>query len=59
MLRWTPRRRVPGRGGMFLLEGPLGLRFLTRSRLFTDEKWEVLSAAEPPGTGPSSAARIA
>jgi len=27
---------VPGRGGMFSLEGPEGLRFLTRSRLFTD-----------------------
>jgi len=26
---------VPGRGGMFSLEGPEGLRFLTRSRLFT------------------------
>ena len=29
---------VPGRGGMFSLEGPLGVRFLTRSRLFTDEE---------------------
>lgn len=29
---------VPGRGGMFSLEGPHGLRFLTRSRLFTDEE---------------------
>jgi len=27
---------VAGRGGMFSLEGPEGLRFLTRSRLFTD-----------------------
>jgi uncharacterized protein len=27
---------VPGRGGMFSLEGPEGLRFLTRSRLYTD-----------------------
>ncbi|MCA1030365.1 DUF779 domain-containing protein [Bacillus timonensis] len=25
---------VPGRGGMFSLEGPLGVRFLTRSKLF-------------------------
>jgi hypothetical protein len=33
---------VPGRGGMFSLEGPEGLRFLTRSRLFTDEEWEVV-----------------
>ena len=33
---------VPGRGGMFSLEGPEGLRFLTRSRLFTDEEWTAL-----------------
>lgn len=29
---------VPGRGGMFSLEGPLGQRFLTRSRLYTEEE---------------------
>jgi len=29
---------VPGRGGGFSLETPEGLRFLTRSRLFTDEE---------------------
>ncbi|HJS92394.1 MAG TPA: DUF779 domain-containing protein [Steroidobacteraceae bacterium] len=29
---------VSGRGGMFSLEGPLGLRFLTRSRLYTEEE---------------------
>ncbi|KIG10664.1 DUF779 domain-containing protein [Caballeronia concitans] len=29
---------VPGNGGMFSLERPTGLRFLTRSRLFTDEE---------------------
>ncbi|TCJ15377.1 DUF779 domain-containing protein [Parasulfuritortus cantonensis] len=34
---------VPGRGGMFSLEGPEGLRFLTRSRLYTDEEWAELS----------------
>jgi uncharacterized protein (DUF779 family) len=33
---------VPGRGGMFSLEGPTGLRFLTRSRLFSDEELAVL-----------------
>lgn len=27
---------VPGRGGMFSLEGPTGRRFLTRSELFSD-----------------------
>jgi uncharacterized protein (DUF779 family) len=33
---------VPGRGGMFSLEGPEGLRFLTRSRLYTEEEWAKL-----------------
>jgi uncharacterized protein (DUF779 family) len=41
---------VPGRGGMFSVEGPEGLRFLTRSRLYSDEEWAVLEAREaPPG----------
>lgn len=35
---------VPGRGGMFSLEGPLGRRFLTRSRLYDDEEWAWLEA---------------
>ena len=35
---------VPGRGGMFSLEGPEGVRFLTRSRLFTDDEWAMLAA---------------
>ena len=34
---------VDGRGGMFSLEGPEGKRFLTRSRVFTDEETEVLN----------------
>jgi uncharacterized protein len=29
---------VPGRGGMFSLENGRGMRFLTRSRLFTDDE---------------------
>ncbi|MFD0619579.1 DUF779 domain-containing protein [Paenibacillus sp. GCM10027629] len=33
---------VPGRGGMFSLEGPEGKRFLTRSRLFTEEERRLL-----------------
>jgi uncharacterized protein len=33
---------VPGRGGMFSLEGPTGLRFLTRSRLYDDAEWECV-----------------
>ena len=34
---------VSGRGGMFSLEGPEGLRFLTRSRVYTDEEWAQLA----------------
>ena len=37
---------VPGRGGMFSLEGPEGLRFLTRSKLFTDEERAILENRE-------------
>src|ERR1700712_4663072 len=29
---------VPGMGGMFSLEGPEGVRFLVRSRVFTDDE---------------------
>jgi uncharacterized protein (DUF779 family) len=35
---------VPGRGGMFSLEGPEGVRFLVRSRVFTDEEIGALRA---------------
>ncbi len=37
---------VDGRGGMFSLEGPEGKRFLTRSRIFTDDEWNALKYAE-------------
>lgn len=33
---------TPGRGSSFSLEIPLGVRFLTRSRLFTDEEVQHL-----------------
>ena len=36
---------VPGRGGMFSLDGPEGLRFLIRSRVFDDAEIEGLRAA--------------
>lgn len=36
---------VPGRGGMFSLENGEGVRFLVRSRLFTDEEYAPLQAA--------------
>jgi hypothetical protein len=50
---------VPGRGGGFSLEAPLGYRFLTRSRLFDDAEYHALEAAGPAPRGPqmASAAR--
>jgi uncharacterized protein (DUF779 family) len=45
---------VEGRGGMFSLEGPEGLRFLTRSRLYTDDEWQALESQSMP-TGARSA----
>jgi uncharacterized protein (DUF779 family) len=33
---------IPGRGGGFSLEVPEGMRFLTRSRIYTDQEWDVL-----------------
>ncbi|KQY38870.1 UDP-glucose 4-epimerase [Nocardia sp. Root136] len=39
---------VPGRGGGFSLEAPEGVRFLIRSRLFTDEEAGALESAPPP-----------
>lgn len=37
---------VPGRGAGFSLEAPEGFRFLTRSRLFTDEEVADLASVE-------------
>ncbi len=39
---------VPGRGTGFSVEAPEGLRFLTRSRLFTEEETAELDASGPP-----------
>jgi uncharacterized protein len=39
---------TPGRGASFSLEIPEGVRFLTRSRLFTDEECEKLATAGVP-----------
>jgi len=36
---------VPGRGGMFSLENPEGVRFLIRSRVFRDDEIEALRSA--------------
>lgn len=43
---------VPGRGAGFSLEAPSGVRFLTRSRVFTDEESAELDRAGPPHRGP-------
>lgn len=37
---------VPGRGGMFSLENGEGVRFLTRSRVYTDEETRNLAPVE-------------
>jgi uncharacterized protein (DUF779 family) len=39
---------VPGRGSGFSVEAPEGVRFLTRSRVFSDEEAAELEAAGPP-----------
>ena len=36
---------VPGRGGMFSLDGPTGRRFLVRSRFYEDAEWAQLVKA--------------
>ena len=45
---------VPGRGAGFSLEAPEGMRFLTRSRVFTDAEVADLEAAGPPPRGSAS-----
>ena len=42
---------VAGRGSGFSVEAPEGVRFLTRSRLFTEEETAALEAQGPPPTG--------
>ena len=46
---------VPGRGAGFSLEAPEGYRFLTRSRVFTDEEVAELALAGPVTRGPKRA----
>ena len=41
---------VDGNGGMFSLDNGSGRRFLTRSRLFTDDECAVLQAQARPST---------
>ncbi|MBI5531394.1 MAG: DUF779 domain-containing protein [Deltaproteobacteria bacterium] len=49
---------VPGRGGGFSLEAPEGVRFLVRSRLFSDSEIRELNEepAPPHGLDPREAA---
>jgi uncharacterized protein len=42
---------VPGRGAGFSLEGPEGVRFIVRSRVFSDEESQALEAAGEPQRG--------
>ena len=42
---------VSGRGSGFSLEAPEGVRFLTRSRMFTPEETAELEVAGEPATG--------
>ena len=42
---------VPGRGAGFSLEAPEGVRFLTRSRVFTDDEVAALKQGGPPARG--------
>lgn len=43
---------VKGRGSGFSLEAPEGYRFLTRSRVYTDQEQTALDAEGPPPRGP-------
>jgi uncharacterized protein (DUF779 family) len=47
---------VPGRGGGFSLEAPKGVRFLTRSRVFTDEEYLQLQKEPALHRGPPDSA---
>ncbi|RNJ51236.1 DUF779 domain-containing protein [Methylocystis hirsuta] len=44
---------VPGQGGMFSLDNGTGLRFLTRSRLFSDAELAHLASATPAADSPA------
>ncbi len=46
---------VPGRGSGMSLEAPEGIRFLTRSRVFTDEESALLVSAGEPARGNAKA----
>lgn len=43
---------VPGRGAGFSVEGPRGVRFIIRSRVFTDDEYRAQQAEPPLHVGP-------
>jgi uncharacterized protein (DUF779 family) len=43
---------VKGRGSGFSAEAPEGVRFLIRSRVFTDDEYHALQREGPPPRGP-------
>lgn len=45
---------VPGRGSGFSLEAPEGVRFITRSRLYSEIEKQTLAKLGPPPRGPES-----
>jgi len=45
---------VRGRGAGFSLEAPEGMRFLTRSRVFSDAELDELDRGGPPPRGPDA-----
>ncbi|HEY8247936.1 MAG TPA: DUF779 domain-containing protein [Hyphomicrobium sp.] len=45
---------VPGRGSGFSIEAPEGMRFLTRSRVFTDAENDELERMGAPPRGPEA-----
>ena len=45
---------VPGRGASFSLEIPLGLRFIIRSRLYSEAEWDSLMPVRPAGSEEST-----
>lgn len=48
---------VPGRGSGFSVEAPEGVRFVTRSRLFTEAEALALISENEPQRGPHATAR--
>jgi uncharacterized protein (DUF779 family) len=50
---------VKGRGSGFSVESPEGVRFLTRSRIFSDDEYAALAAEGEPPRGDQHSAAVA